>query len=788
MPQLPAIGAEVLETPAASALPPIGGEVPQTATFSSTNEKDETGAAVVNPNTIGTFASKFGAQFNPLPLGQMIPFPQAAGGAGWDAPIQTLKRMGAAQGALFEKAKASYAKGEYVTAARHLADYMLPVIGPILDQSADEMQAGQYAAGLGTALGFGSAAVILPKVLPAALAKAKAVAAGPFARNPNLAENAAVAFGQERGIPVDAGTATGNRFVKGIQGLSDHSPIGSVVAERARGATSEGLQRVGGELAADVHPEAVTPEQAGTVAREGVEGLVRDFHDQATQSYAKLRSFEADPANAAEVPSTRSPRELAAAQREINRRMEASTGGIPTAEELHEVRRIKAELDALPFVKRTWTEAPRKSGNAAGGDYDITPGAAGAAVYDDILQHAPGTSSMTRGEIRQSLDTALETGQFTNAAKGALEVARKRLAGGSGVSKPSLPPSAGNVAAAKTETMLLPVDIRPAKAMLKPLADRLAREKQLTGVLMGDKARASVALDSLISGPDHAPVSIVDAALGDIKAMARGAAMPELRSAGQGAAAEAVKQLDRVVREAVAKAGPEAIQALETGRQATVAKYATADVLDALRAEPVKGYRQLTAPKDTSIALLRQVADSTPAAMPQIGRAVLEELLTKATSEGGFQHAAKIQADWQRLGPQTKQILFGENTTNLDQFFLLAKKLAESPNPSQSGLILNAGAQAALVFTNPATGVPLVLGSGALLKILHSAKAVKLLTHGMRLASGPGRASTVAQGLAIADVITAAREVGVPLALPKAADEAPPDPVPSQSLPVGAGR
>ncbi len=395
---------------------------------------------------------------------------------------------------------------------------------------------------------------------------------------------------------------------------------------------------------------------------------------------------------------------------------------------------------------------------------------------------------MTRGEMRQALDKALETGQFTNAAKGALEVARKRLAGGAGVSPPSLPPSAGNVAAARTETMLLPVDIRPAKAMLKPLADRLAREKQLTGVLMGDKARASVALDSLISGPDHAPASIVDAALGDIKALARGAAMPELRTAGQGAAAEAVKQLDRVVREAVAKAGPEATQALETGRQATVAKYATADVLDSLRAEPVKGYRQLTAPKDTSIALLRQVADSTPAAMPQIGRAVLEELLTKATSEGGFQHAAKIQADWQRLGPQTKQILFGEHTADLDKFFLLAKKLAESPNPSQSGLIVNAGTQALLVFTNPATGVPLVLGSGALSKMLHSAKAVKLLTKGMQIASGPGRVSAVAQGVAISNVLTAGRAAGIDLALPAAAGEDRPDPVPSPQPPVGVGQ
>ena len=59
-----------------------------------------------------------------------------------------------------------------------------------------------------------------------------------------------------------------------------------------------------------------------------------------------------------------------------------------------------------------------------------TPRAAGAPVYHDILQAAPGTSNMTRGEVQRSIALALRTGRLTNAARGALGVAKKRLSEG----------------------------------------------------------------------------------------------------------------------------------------------------------------------------------------------------------------------------------------------------------------------------------------------------------------------------------------------------------------------
>jgi hypothetical protein len=102
------------------------------------------------PNTVGTFARHIGAQLNPVSAVEAV-------GHAVAHPIDTVTAIGAAQGALFDKAKASYDKGDYGTAARHFVDYLLPLIGPPLDKAADASQAGHVAAGAGDAVGLGLA-------------------------------------------------------------------------------------------------------------------------------------------------------------------------------------------------------------------------------------------------------------------------------------------------------------------------------------------------------------------------------------------------------------------------------------------------------------------------------------------------------------------------------------------------------------------------------------------------------------------------------------------------------
>lgn len=310
------------------------------------------------------------------------------------------------------------------------------------------------------------------------------------------------------------------------------------------------------------------------------------------------------------------------------------------------------------------------------------------------------------------------------------------------------------------------VDITRQKDALRPLYNDLERQSQLIP-LQGEKARALVALDRLMKGPDAVGLTTLDAAVGDLKSMAR-ADIPELRTQGQGAAAAAVTQLDAAVRTAAAKLGPDAVAALETGRSATKAKFQTGEVFDALRAEPVQTFRQMTAPKDAGIGLLRQVESVVPDRVHQVGRAWLEDRFDSATERGRFDHADRLYAEWQKLGPQTKQVLFGEELTpKLDDFFLLAKRIAENPNPSGTAhtlTALNFGAQ------------PVTWG---LAKLLYTPRGVKALTKFLSLeAPAPVKGAAVAikgavKQAAWIDLATAARAAGAPLELPKAAGQDP---------------
>jgi hypothetical protein len=306
----------------------------------------------------------------------------------------------------------------------------------------------------------------------------------------------------------------------------------------------------------------------------------------------------------------------------------------------------------------------------------------------------------------------------------------------------------------------MPVALAPQKAALKPLYDSLKRQAELVP-LQGDKGRALVALDRLMTGPNVASLSDVDAALGDLKAMAR-ADIPELRTAGQGAAALAVKQLEAAVQSAAKRGGPKAYDALTKGREATIAKYQVADVLDTLNAEPVKTVKALTAPKDTAIQKLRAVVKEAPGQTPELARAYLEDLLD----------APQKVADWRKLGPETKATLFPAQgqVEALNRFFELTDRISKTNvNPSGSGYMAALGAQGAMLWTMPHVAVPMQIGAAALSKLMRSPAAIDALTQGLRL---PASAPAGARTLVTARLLKAAAQAGVNLdqtALPLAA-------------------
>lgn len=515
----------------------------------------------------------------------------------------TVKGIGQAHGRMAQEAEAAFRAGDYALGTRKFLSWMTPVVGPaVIDKSADFAAKGDYGSALGVILGFAG-----NMATPAAISKVGSVRV-PFApRNVNAAERAAVQFGLREGVPVDAATATGNRFVRGTQKLADESLLGSVTGAKARQAQADALAATGERLASRTAPAPVTAEQAGQGVRDAVVARGTALNAAAGRAYDTLRALEA---------------------------------------------------------------------------------------------RSIGPSGAIRGPV-----TSMRP--FTN--------------------------------------IPLAVDIAPTKAALRPTYDALKREADLNIPLMGDKARILSSLDRMFQGPDLVPLSIADAVLSDVKSFAR-VDQAFQRTVGQGVAAKTVTSLDQAVVAAAKQGGADVFKALMDGRAATVNKYKAIGVFDVLRSEPVQVFNQLTARQDTAVNLLRQVQREAPKELPRLGRAYLEGLLEKATAEGGFGRAQGLMADWQKLGLQSKLLMFKNPTLihDIDSFFLLAKRIADNPNPSGTALTVTKGGELSLLVSNPLVGVPVSVSAAGLSKLLHSPRAVRVMLRGLRVPVGNRAAATAA--------------------------------------------
>lgn len=291
----------------------------------------------------------------------------------------------------------------------------------------------------------------------------------------------------------------------------------------------------------------------------------------------------------------------------------------------------------------------------------------------------------------------------------------------------------------------IPVDLRGVKAALEPMYRTMAVGADIAP-LQGAKAGAVRAIARILEGPDVAGASEVDSALSDLKSLARSAQ----DTPGAAAANRAVAQVHQAVIRAVSQAGPEALRALNDGRQATTAKYAAIEMRDFLEGntgEGVGAYGRTVAPKDANVGRMREIAKLAPEAMPEIGRAFLDDLMGQATADGGFQHAPKVATQWEKLGAETKALLFDEpaHVKSLDNFFRLAEKATENVNPSGTGKIANIKN-----FWQPMqllSSVPMA----ALSKLLYTEKGVNLLTQGFHIPlSSPAAAASYTARLAAA--------------------------------------
>lgn len=706
------------------------------------------------PQTIGRFAGESTQSINPVNIARGISETVRH-------PVNTVTGTLDAHDAMRRQALEAFEQGDYLASARHLLGYALPVAagvggaalglpgGPAgvaagaaggyglgvglasrLDEASTRLQAGDVAGGLGATVDAATMGVLGARgALPAQ--RTVATARPPLLRRgaeavirPTLTpeEASAVAFAREQRVPLDLGTQTGRQSVKNLQkAVGPYGP-----SEAFRASQEANLSRVGGELAAVAGPRSVSPVAAGEGVRGALQSRVKQFHERANDAYARLR-------NAA----TAAPVDMVQARP----RTPINTKAVPdlTPERSFVLRWMAKDLTENQFQQGGTTLGTRRRAYESLDPVEAealhrNPRVAGTPLQQTF--HVLGLKG-TRAELATRIDRFL-TGKskdtqllkladaYAEAFDGQrwdFDLVSDDTLAGLGLRRrdlkeiASLPdfdeagaatffpddailaaPVRATSDAAGDTPMRLAVDLRGHKEALRPLLDDLIAEREVTGNLMGAKGRAAVALEALLSGPDYAPLTTVDQALGPLKQLTRGASMPQLRNRGQGIASKVVGELDAAVRERAQAAGPDVAQALSEGRTATRQKYATAAVMKRLTGkegqfEPRRIFNALTARNDGGVEALRALQREAPDALPDIGRAYLEEALTRAETAGGLlEHSKALWSHWQKLGPETRARLFPKEgqIKALNDYFTLVHKMGENPNPSGTASVMQA--------------------------------------------------------------------------------------------------
>jgi hypothetical protein len=750
------------------------------------SSEDFTDSTQPEGSAVGRFFSNAGEMLNPVTMVKGL----------YGAvrhPIDTGTALVGAQIDQARKAKTAFGEGRYSEAVGHGGAAVLPLLGPAAAAAGEQMGTGDVAGGLGKGVGL-----LAPVAIGAAVPKRLST---PVIVKPNAAAADALALAERSGVPLDAATATGNRFVKAIQHVSDRSLAGSLVAEKATEAQRAGLATLGEQLAAKAHPRAVAAGEAGSAAQKGVGGVVSTQRGLANDAYGRLRAMESDPANMATfepAPPTVNPDapwfftkkgkptvEDVFPEALKDARSNGYTGTVGDLREkfdarVQQARGLKeAVAEGDEYSHAALLKKIRDEGGLRPYDTQLTQGAPSQKLRGEHIASQQANANYY-GKNAIYRNDGLETSDMLQRLSedpkwGAIIMPDTDLTDliHRGALKKELPPGnlehhlrgSGVYPGAQwwregeaAQHVPMAVDLSEVKASIRPIAERLAAKKDVVGSLMGKEGTAAARLDAILSGPDVAPLSVADSALSDLKSIAR-TNHPDLRNVGQGIAAKAVGGLHKAVSEAAERAGPDAVSALAEGRQATIAKYAAADVLKRLEGaqrtkSPVTAFRGMTQAGDTGFEHLRDVVKQVPETKPMIARAVLDGLIEHPTAG-----AAKTWADWQKLGPETKRLLYTpEHVRDLDAFFKLRKMMAENPNPSGTAHTILSYMQGGLMFAEPVSGTLTQLGTGALSTLLHSPTGVRLLTKGMRL---PAK-NTAAGAAWLSDLMAATSPSGSP--------------------------
>ena len=270
------------------------------------------------------------------------------------------------------------------------------------------------------------------------------------------------------------------------------------------------------------------------------------------------------------------------------------------------------------------------------------------------------------------------------------------------------------------ESIAGPTDMTGVKAVAGPLLDQLKTQMRVTRTAASPLTSM---LEDIVNGPDVVSLRTAKDNISTIQTLARNEA-GAMRSKAQALSSMLVSPFHDAVDAAAQAVGPDAYQALQDGNAATRAKYDLAKAIpgsylkkDVPPANLVQLHDLLTKPEDAQFPALQKVATHTPGVVPDIARATIEDIFRGTTENGGISKVQSAINSWNKLGPKTKALLFGPQTTDeIDQLLHYSKMAVSEANPSGTAPTAQMAALAAMMFHNPVAAIAVMAGARGLAK------------------------------------------------------------------------
>jgi soluble lytic murein transglycosylase-like protein len=379
--------------------------------------------------------------------------------------------------------------------------------------------------------------------------------------------------------------------------------------------------------------------------------------------------------------------------------------------------------ELFPGPKELMERGRKIAGEVAPSGFDrYGSGQAVVTKLTDTIEHGKTLADRQYEGIRQDVAAAKQTVQTGTKTS------------------PILDPSGRPIQTPITSVFEAPVDLEPMRQSLAPIYE------ELTNSLPPARRASSLgyqALDNLMTGKSRYMDALdFDRTLSAVKGYLRDGNSPLLSNKSQGIAKQFIQAGEKELDTALGKVSPQLKGRLNAARATVKGYHAIDELLQSVKYDkPAVVFRQLLSPRDENLDTLLNIQKVAPAEVKTIGRTALE----------GMVEAKDFKA-WKRLGPRTKQLLYGPQVTkDLDTLFGKLESLPAAQKGVLAKLIEHGkwglGASAVTWLLTPTHSLHATAAVGSAIEMAHllaTPGTARLIT---RLVTSPLTSTNVRAGM-----------------------------------------